>query len=363
MAFQSDEKTEAPTPRRRLEARNKGQVARSQDLPAAVLLFAGLWALYFLGTDLWNGLATIVRTALYAETASSTGDVLTLAVASAVETLWRVAPILLVLFAVGWAVQFSQVGPLLTAHPLMPTLAKISPLQGIKRLCSVRSVMLAVINVAKLIVVGILAWLIMADNAAAILYAFTLDYHEMFRLGATLVFDMGIRITTALLLLAFLDFAWQRHRHERDLRMTKEEVKDEMRSMEGDPKLKARRRQVQLQLALQRLRKEVPKADVVVTNPTHYAVAIQYDAESMPAPKVVAKGADYAALRIRALAAEHGIPVVERKPLARALFESVDEGQYIPERFYRAIAEILAFVYELTGRTPLSPRGEPVGAR
>ena len=135
--------------------------------------------------------------------------------------------------------------------------------------------------------------------------------------------------------------------------MTKEEVKDELRSMEGDPNVKRRRRQIQLQLALQRLRKDVPTADVIVTNPTHYAVAIRYDAETMQAPKVVAKGADYVALRIRRLAAELGIPTVERKPLARALYETVEVGQYIPEKFYRAAAESLAYIYELTGRSPL----------
>jgi flagellar biosynthetic protein FlhB len=162
------------------------------------------------------------------------------------------------------------------------------------------------------------------------------------------------------LVTALLDFAWQRYRHERDLMMTREEVRDELRNMEGDPAVKRRRRQLQMQLAMHRLRKDVPKSDVVVTNPTHFAVAIQYNADSMIAPRVVAKGADYAALRIRQIALRHGIPIVERKPLARALFDAVEVGQYIPERFYRAIAEILAYVYELTGRSPVAGRQQLV---
>ena len=175
------------------------------------------------------------------------------------------------------------------------------------------------------------------------------------------MFELGIKLAAALIILALLDYAWQRYKHERDLRMTKEEVKDEMRSMEGDPNIKRRRRQVQLQIAMQRLQKDVPTADVVVTNPTHIAVAVRYDTETMIAPRVVAKGADYMALRIRQIASEFGIPIVEKKPLARALYESVEPGDYIPERFYRAIAEILAYVYELTGRTPKKVQQEAVG--
>jgi len=177
------------------------------------------------------------------------------------------------------------------------------------------------------------------------------------------MFKLGIRLSAALLVLALLDVAWQRYKHERDLRMTKEEVKDELRSMEGDPQVKQRRRQVQLQLAIQRIRRDVPTADVVVTNPTHFAVAIRYDATAMVAPKVVAKGADHLALRIRQVAQEFGIPIVERAPLARALYADVEVGDNIPERFYRVVAEILAYVYELTGRTSGLVQNAASGAR
>jgi flagellar biosynthetic protein FlhB len=235
-------------------------------------------------------------------------------------------------------------------------LNKISPLSGLQRMFSVRSVMLAVVSFGKLLVVAVVAYLTLSGSADAVINAFIFGFHDVFVLGSMLMFRLGMRLAVALLILALLDLAWQRYRHERDLRMTKEEVKDELRSMEGDPLVKRRRREVQLQLIIQRLRKDVPTADVVVTNPTHVAVAIRYDTETMIAPKVIAKGADLIALRIRQIAAEFGIPIVERPPLARALYESVDVGQYVPERLYRAIAEILAYVYELTGRSPVARR-------
>lgn len=344
------DKTEPATPRRREEARKEGQVARSQDLPAAVLLFMTFVTLYWLGPRLWRSFLLIVRSSLSSESPARLDDLWPYSVAVAKEIVTVMAPFLIILFVAVLASMYVQVGWLFTFKPLMPSLSKVSPLAGIKRLFSVRMLMRAVSNFGKLLVVATIAYLTLRESAAAIIYAFTFEHHDVFRVGSSLMFKLGMRLSVALLLLALLDVAWQRYRHERDLRMTKEEVKDELRSMEGDPKMKQRRHQVQLQLAMQRLRNDVPTADVVVTNPTHYAVAIRYDNESMAAPKVVAKGADYLALRIRQIAAEFGIPLVERAPLARALYADVEVGQPIPEKLYQAVAEILAYVYELTAR-------------
>lgn len=357
MPAYADERTEAPTPRRRREARTKGQVARSQDLTAAVLLVAAFLALRFLGPWLWQGMLNLVAASLRIPDPWQLGENLNFAGSAVIEAGKRVAPILLLLFGAILLTLFAQIGPLLTGQPLVPSLSKISPLSGLKRLFSMRSAMLAAISFGKLLVVATVAYLTLVASAAAVIYAFAFDYHDMIRLGARLMFDLGIKLAAALLILSLFDLAWQRFRHERDIRMTKEEVKDELRSMEGDPQIKRRRRQLQFQMALQRLRKNVPTADVVVTNPTHFAVAIRYDADTMSAPKVVAKGADYVALRIRQIATEFGIPIVERRALARALHDSVEVGQYIPERFYRAIAEILAYVYELSGRSLRRRRG------
>ena len=361
MAAGADERTEAPTPRRRREARQKGQVARSQDLPAAVLMFSAFVALGFVGPGLWRSLAAIIVAALAPDTAHTLDDLASLATAIGVELMKTLGVFLLIVFLATLASLLFQVGWLFTTQPLVPSLSKINPLSGLQRLFSAQSLMRALINFGKLLLVGAVAYVTLAGSSAVIVYSFSLGFHDFIQVGAALTHDLGIRLAVAMMILALFDVVWQRFRHEKDLRMTKEEVKDEFRSMEGDPEIRRRRRQIQLQLAAQRLRHDVPTADVVVTNPTHVSVAIRYDAETMPAPKVVAKGADYLALRIRQIAREHGVPIVERKPLARALFDSVEPGSYIPERFYRAIAEILAYVYDLTNRMPHDGRGQLVG--
>lgn len=351
MPANADEKTEPATPRRLEEARQKGQVARSQDLPAAVLLLAGFLALWLLGPGIWFSLLSITTASLTLEGPVTYDDIVPFAAAAATESLRHLAPFLIILFLAMLVALLAQVGWLLTLDPLIPKLSKLNPIEGFKKMFSVRSLMQAVTNFGKLLVIGTVAYFTLMGTASAIIYAFSLDHLGLFTLGSSLMFKMGIRLGLALLVLALLDVAWQRYSHAKDMRMTKEEVKDEFRSMEGDPIIKRRRREVQLQQAMQRLRKDVPEADVVITNPTHVAVAIKYDADTMAAPKVVAKGADYMAIRIRQIASEVGLPIVQRPPLARTIFETVDVGEYIPERLYRAIAEILAYVFELTGRS------------
>jgi flagellar biosynthetic protein FlhB len=177
-----------------------------------------------------------------------------------------------------------------------------------------------------------------------------LSFEQVFALGGDVIFSIAVRIGTVLFVLAGADYAWQRYRFEKQLKMTKQEVKDEMRSMEGDPHVKQRRRQLALAALKERLKTDVPKADVVVTNPTEFAIALRYDPDQMAAPRVVAKGQGVIAARIREIALESGVPILERKPLARALYKLCDVGQEVPEQFFSAIAEILAYVYELNGR-------------
>jgi flagellar biosynthetic protein FlhB len=173
---------------------------------------------------------------------------------------------------------------------------------------------------------------------------------EAFHMGGSVVYSIIIRVGIVLLILAIVDYFYQRYRIEQSLKMTKQEVKDEMRSMEGDPKIKQRRRQIAMQRVIQRIKKDVPKADVVVTNPTHFAIALEYDSKTMHAPRVIAKGQDLIAMRIREVAVASGVPILERAPLARALYKMCDVGDEIPEEFYSAVAEILAYVYELSGK-------------
>jgi flagellar biosynthetic protein FlhB len=196
--------------------------------------------------------------------------------------------------------------------------------------------------------------------ADRVLLAATAEFPAGFPMAWDLVFKLGIRLGRVILILALFDFAYQRYRHEKDLKMTKQEVKEELKRMDGDPVLKRRRREVQMQLALQRIRRDVPQADVVVTNPTHYAVALRYDPETMSAPKVVSKGADHLAVRIREIAAAAGVPIVERPVLARMLYNEVKVGREVPGKFFEAVAEILAYIYELTHRN-MRPQPVPVG--
>ncbi|MFC1783956.1 flagellar biosynthesis protein FlhB, partial [Planctomycetota bacterium] len=177
-----------------------------------------------------------------------------------------------------------------------------------------------------------------------------LSFSEVVGRAANLVFILGLRIAVVLVILALFDYAYQRWQHQQDLRMTKEEIKEELKRMEGDPIMRQRRRGVARQLAMQRMSQAVPKADVVITNPTELAVALKYDHDEMPAPKVVAKGAGYIAQRIRDLANEHGVPIVERKPLAQTLYKACDVGDYVPPELYKAVAEVLAYIFELAGK-------------
>ena len=356
MAADKDERTEAPTPRRRSESRANGQVARSQDLTAAVLTTVAFLALYVFGPRLWMSMIAIVSAFLSSQASLKIDGILHLGTLGLGEIAQRLAPFLIVIVVSILLTLYAQIGILFTFKPLIPSFSKINPLSGIKRLFSLASVMRASISFGKLLSVGALAYFTLAGGSVAILYSFVLDYESIFKLGSYLMFELGIKLALGLIILALLDFAWQKYKHERDMKMTKEEVKDEFRSMEGDPKIKQRRRQVQMQIAMQRLQQDVPQADVIVTNPTHLAIAIKYDAQNMVAPRVVAKGADYIALRIRQIAKEFGIPIVEKKPLARAMYDTVEPGDYIPERFYRAIAEILAYIYELSGQSSSTRR-------
>lgn len=360
MADDQGEKTEAPTPRRRGEARKKGQVARSQDLSAATVIFGGLIALLIVGPDIWGGLTQVMQLGLGADGPTRAGDLTALATVAALCAFKGVGLLMLILFVVVLAVMLAQVGFLFTLTPLVPKLEKLNPISGFKRIFSGRKVVELLMNVGKMVLVCGVAYITIMGFVDRVLFASSMGFLTMYPMAQDLVFRLGIRLALVMLLLALLDYAYQRYRHTKDLKMTKQEVKEELKSMEGDPVLKRRRREVQMQLALQRIRKDVPHADVVVTNPTHYAVALRYDPEAMAAPKVVGKGVDYLALRIREVAAAAGVPIVERPALARMLYAEVEVGREVPGKLFEAVAEILAYVYELTGQN-MKPQPIPVG--
>ena len=352
MAAEYGDKTEAPTQRRRQEARERGQVPRSVELTAAVLLLSAMLLLKYLGPSLVGHLGAMLTAGLDIEPGPlELHDELTRTGAHALAVLAAaLLPIMLGMAALSAACNLAQVGPLLTWHPLKPQANRINPLSGVSRLFSLRSLAQLVVNLLKLVLIVWIALALIRGERARIFGSLELEQAQFLGLAGTLAFDLGIRLAVVLLFLALLDYAYHRWQHSQDLKMTKQEVREEFRRMEGDPLLRHRRRQIQMQLAMQRLRRDVPKADVVVTNPTELAVALKYDDASMRAPVVLAKGADLIARRIRELAAAHGIPIIERKPLAQALFKVVEVGREIPATLYKAVAEILAYVYELNGK-------------
>lgn len=353
MAEDLSDKTEAPTPRRRQEAREEGNIARSPDLTAAVVLLALLFLLDWYGPRLVDALRTMLTQSLTQESLGDlssagmlhtiTGTVRTVAIA--------LAPLLAGTLLIAVVINIVQVGFFFSPRRLSPNLGALNPLNGWKRIFgSGAGLSHLVMGLLKLTLVTLIAYSAVHGRLEQIVTAQQLSIVQSFGLGATIVYSILLRITIALLVLAIIDYAWQRHRMEQKLRMSKQEVKEEMHRMEGDPKIKQRRRQIAMQMLQQRLKQDVPTADVVVTNPTEFAVALKYDSARMHAPRVIAKGQGFIAQRIREIAIAHAVPILERKPLARALYRLVDVGQEIPEQFYSAVAEILAYVYELSGK-------------
>lgn len=351
MAAEDGDKTEAPTPRRREEARRKGQIARSQDLGSALLLLGAMICLRWFGPGLLQILVGLLQRQLVIDNPHDNArfDVAATVATIGLATLSAAGPVMAAVMVVATASHLLQVGFLFSSEAMQFKLAKLNPVSGFKRIFSTRSLVQFAMNLGKLVVVAVAGWLAIRGRLGEVLLAVDTGGWEQVALMATILYEVGLILAAVLVVLALVDFAWQRWRHEQDLKMTREEVKEELRRMEGDPIIKQRRRRMQMTAALQHIRKNVPTADVVVTNPTELAIAIQYNNKQMSAPKVVAKGQDFLAAKIREIAIEHGVPIVERKPLAQALFKSVDVGQEIPEQFYKAVAEILAYVYELSG--------------
>lgn len=353
MAETGQDKTEDATPRRRTEARAEGNVPKSQDLNAAIMLFAAMIGLQLFGLRIFDGMKVTMDTLLRgAHTANPArlDDLGAVGAYSVRATIVMLAPIALVIFGVGLVACVGQVGFLITGKTLIPSVKKMNPLKGIQQMFSARSGMRLVLSIGKFVLIGAVAGLVMFKDMAMVMHLAELDAIAAFGMAARMVFRLSMILCLLLLVLAIIDYAYQKWQHSQDLKMTKEEVKQEMKNMDGDPLVKQRRARVARQLAMQRMAQAVPQADVIVTNPTHYAIALKYDSATMTAPKVIAKGADFMAMRIRQIAALNGVPLVERKPLARALFANVEVGQEVPHEHYAAVAEILAYVYRLGGK-------------
>jgi flagellar biosynthetic protein FlhB len=359
MADDFGDKTEAPTPKRRQEAREQGNIARSPDLTAAVLLLSVIVMLDWYGPGLFGALKVVMAETLGGAPLQSrdAGGVIGALLPALRTVAGALAPLLIGVCIVAVIVNLAQVGLFFNTKRLQPQLSALNPLKGMNKIFMGRDGLIHLaMSVLKLAVVGFVAYTAVHGRLMQILSAQRLEFVQVFGMGAEIVYSIGLRIGAALLVLAILDYAYQRWNTEQKLKMSKQEIKEEMRRMEGDPQIKSRRRQLAMQRITQGIRANVPTADVVVTNPTHFAIALKYDSQTMHAPRVVAKGTDLLAMQIRAVAAENGIPILERPPLARALYRLVDVGHEIPEQFYSAVAEILAYVYELSGRASRTPQ-------
>lgn len=352
MADTAQDKSEPATPRRRQETRERGQVAKSADLTAAVVLLGGLTVLYVMRESLLGHMKVFAQHCLgtAGDDVSRVDSVVNLLAWGGRAVADMVFPLMITVFILALVTSFGQVGVLFTLTPITPTLSKLSPLKGLKRMFSAHSAVHLTMGLAKTGVLSMVTYATLKGRIGALAQASLLSHWAIAEVAVDLIFTLCLRLALALLVLAIIDLVYQRWKYERDLRMTKQEIKEELRRMDGDPQIKRRRRDVQVQMTLQRLKSAVPKADVVITNPTSFAVALKYDPQAMNAPKVVAKGADHLARRIREIAIVNGVPIVERPPLARALYRTVEVGSEVPAQFYRAVAEILAYVYELAGR-------------
>lgn len=342
------EKVHDPSPTRLRKAREDGNVSKSRELISVGILAAGGAALVG-GAPLAFATLREVSTGLFLNAASTplTVDGMPhLLVSVGVPVLGFLLPFFAVVMVAGAAASVAQTGWNVTAKPLQPKFSRVSPLEGIKRLFSSKGLFDAAKAFSKMAVVGPLIYLVLSDRAEAILGLTGLPIDAAVAMAGTWIVDLAAPVLGALLALAAVDYAFERHRWKSDLKMTHKEVKDESKDQDGDPHMKGKRRQKARELAMRpRLDHAVMRADVVVTNPTHYAVALRFDPEECPAPIVLCKGMRKRALAIKALAADLGVPTVENVPLARGLFAAVEEGDPIDESLYAAVAAVLAEVY------------------
>jgi len=345
----SGDKTEQPTERRREEVRERGNVARSVDLSVAASVLAAAAVLYFFGGDLALVLVDILKKSLSAEAWTSIDAPLLAAQAWGLAGSLAAAllPIAAVVVASAIAVNAVQVGFVVTTESLSPHFERVNPLAGARRLLSLQSTVRLAGSLLKLVVACAIVAGFVAARLPEFVHSIELDTAAFCRQIGSWLVSLAFQLALGLVVLALLDYGFQLWKFEQDIKMTKQEVRDELRHMEGDPQIRQRRREAHRKLVNARQVQQTKNADVVVTNPTEIAVAIKYDAPKMEAPVVLAKGKGALAERIRRVAIENGIPIVEKKPLAQALYRMVKVGQAIPVELYAGVAEILAYVYRL----------------
>lgn len=346
------EKTEDPTARRMDKAREEGNVPKSQEINSAIMLLAGVIAFYYFGTFFVTNIQDAIREYFRKAGTYYVTDLsyYPLMIEAGTRVIYILAPFFAIFLVTALLVNIVQVGFMFVPNRMAPKPEKLNPIKGIQNLFNTRSRVELLKSLAKIFLI-----------APVMIYIIYMRMPEMMNLPlehtedilshiAWRALEVAIWALLIMLILAIIDLIYQRWQNRQDLKMTKEEVKQELKDVQGDPQIKSRIRSIQQDMARKRMMEEVPEADVVVTNPTEYAVAIRYQNGEMAAPQVIAKGRNHLALRIRELANQNNVPLVENKPLAQSLWKMVDVGQYIPPELYQAVAEVLAYVYKLTNR-------------
>ncbi|WP_449353939.1 flagellar biosynthesis protein FlhB [Virgibacillus natechei] len=349
LQFFASEKTEKATPKKKQDERQKGKVAKSQDINTAILLLFTFITLFVFGNAMRNSMTTLYERSFtelihWEVTQNSVHQLFS---GATIEIAKILSPIMLAAITAGFASNLTQIGFLFTAKPLKMDLKKIDPIQGAKRIFSIRALVELIKSFLKIVFIGVITFMVIwiyKDEMMMLAFKTAEDALAFFG-RVTIV--MGISATIALLFLSVFDYVYQRYDFEKNMKMSKQDVKDEHKNMEGNPLIKSKIKEKQRQIAQRRMMSDVPSADVIITNPTHFAIAIKYDEERASAPYIVAKAVDQMALRIKEIAKANDVIIVEDRQLARSMYNVLDIDDMISEEFYQAVAEILAYVYRL----------------
>lgn len=348
MADEDSERTEQATDTRREEFRKQGQVAHTRELASAFVLLASAGSVYVLSRFFFKNIYELFNFSLGQDMVQliREGDITDALKVNAFKVLVLSAPVMLAAGIIGAASSIIQVGFLQVEDALSPNFEKLNPIEGLKKIASLRAVVEGLKSLLKLIAVGIILYFLLKGEVKQVPYLLSYSIEQIFQYLGSIVVKLLAGVGGLMLVLAAADYFYQRWDIEKRMMMTKQEIKEESKQREGDPLIKSRIRRMQREAASKRMMDAIPKADVVITNPTHIAVVLKYS-DNLPAPQLVAKGADLVAERIKALAKEHNIPVIENKPLARTIFKTLKIGQVIPRELFVAVAEVLSYVYRL----------------
>jgi flagellar biosynthetic protein FlhB len=347
----NEEKTEEPTPRKRQELREKGEVAKSRELPSVAVLLSSLMALIFFGSFMYSQIQLIMQETLSLPMLGDLNvfDFIIFARKTTTRFILTISPLLAAVFITAILSNIMQVGFVLSGESITPKLSKLDPIKGFTRLFSKQSLMELCKSLFKLAIIGAISYYTIKAEMKNVPMLGEMGVKAIWVYILTVFLKIFLRCTLAMVFVVVIDYAFQRWEFENRIKMSKQEIKDEHKKSEGDPLVKSRIKSIQMEMARKRMMQSVPEADVVITNPVRLAVAVKYDPD-MNAPKVLAKGAGEVAKKIRDLATEHDIPILEKKELARNLYKLVEIGQEIPAVLYQAVAEVLAYIYKLTGK-------------